>query len=209
MKRKPKNRPVFAAMRVARRKFLIDSPNNSPETRPPSSGNPGMRLNSPSMPFMSARYLAMARAGRDVRKQRLQKKKDPPPRKAVAADHCNQEFGAGARQFAGDLGYAAKNEQSDAVHRHLVAKSHPRMGQLVHNDTGKKQQRRHSCHHPVFDAGATLELSRIVINGQHPSEQDSDQEPGVVQIDRYSKDASNRNRMAKHNAPRFSLEGSV
>jgi hypothetical protein len=90
IKRKPKNRPVLAAIRVARRKFLFTPQTMARKTRPPSSGNAGTRLNSPRRPLMSARYLATARAGVMFHKQRLQKEKDRCQRKAgERPDNCN------------------------------------------------------------------------------------------------------------------------
>ena len=43
IKPKPKNRPVLAAISVARRKFLFAPQTMTRTTRPPSSGNPGIR----------------------------------------------------------------------------------------------------------------------------------------------------------------------
>jgi hypothetical protein len=68
------------------------------------------------------------------------------------------------------FGIATKYEESGPAYRYFEAKGHPRMGQLVHNDTGKKLHCCHSAHQPVFDARATLELNRAVPNGQHPGD---------------------------------------
>src|SRR5436309_13333610 len=63
MKRKPTKRPVSAAIRVALRKLRETPHTIARKTRPPSNGNPGMRLKRASMALMRARYLAAASSG--------------------------------------------------------------------------------------------------------------------------------------------------
>ena len=75
IKRKPKNRPVLAAIRVARRKFLFTPQTMARKTRPPSKGNPGMRLNSPRMAVNEREILGHRQGRRNIHEHRLQKDK--------------------------------------------------------------------------------------------------------------------------------------
>ena len=110
-----------------------------------------MRLNRCQHAVDEREILGDRQGRRDLHKQRLQKEKECCQRKTgERPDNRNQEFGAGARGFAGDLGDAAKDEEGDPVHGNFVAKGHPRMGQLVNQDAGEKQHRGHGAHQPVF-----------------------------------------------------------
>jgi len=129
IKRNPKNRPVLAAMNVARRKFFATPQTMARKTRPPSNGNPGIRLNSPSMPLMSARYLATASCRREAHKQRLREENQRRQCKASERpDTAIRNSALALRGFTFNLGYATKDEQGDSAKRYLVADGDPRMG---------------------------------------------------------------------------------
>src|SRR5579862_6868029 len=63
IKRKPKKRPVNAAMLVARRNLPVIHQTIARKTRPPSSGKPGIRLKIARIKFRKARYFAKANKG--------------------------------------------------------------------------------------------------------------------------------------------------
>ena len=81
IKRKPKNRPVLAAIRVARRKFLFTPQTMARKTRPPSSGNAGTEVEQSQKAVNEREILGYRQGWRDVHKQRLQKEKDRCQRK--------------------------------------------------------------------------------------------------------------------------------
>ena len=120
---------------------------------------------------MSARYLAIASAGATFTSNGSKRKKIAANAKLVSGPTTairNSALALGGSPAIWDT--PPKMNRVIRLYGYFVAKGHPRMGQFVHNDAGKKQDCCHSAHQPVFGARATLEFNRIVINGQHPSD---------------------------------------
>src|ERR1700739_3516671 len=97
-KKKPKNRPVIVAIEQERRKFFVIRHAIERKIRPPSSGNPGTRLKTPSTKFKMARYLtnasrgpALAKNGCSSQKKRAKTKLTMGP--AAAIQNSTSGFG--------------------------------------------------------------------------------------------------------------------
>jgi len=110
-------------------------------------GKPGMRLNTPSIKLIWARYEKSAPCSipRAHRQDKEQERKGKKARKR--ASRRNPEFGLWAWRLSLHLGNASKNEERDALNGKLIFPGDKRMGKLMKDNGGKKE---HRCQPPLI-----------------------------------------------------------
>ena len=142
---KPRILPARAAFTAA----VCRSPRHrhkaARNTRPPSSGAAGMRLNTASIALVAARYASTPR-GNPVAPS------NPSPAGGEAEPDGQAQTGQGAHdgdpkvrprssRLTPELGDAAEEPQHDALDLDAVAAGHQRMCQLVSQQRGQEQHR--------------------------------------------------------------------
>ncbi len=142
--------------------------------RPPSSGRPGSRLNTPTTMLAQQAWRTMTQTTLPAGDRMLQPEEDRGQhegQKRPGPGHG--ELPARGLRLDLDLGHPAQRVEQDPAHRQTVAAGHHRVTQLVDQHRDVEQDHEHRGHHV---AGTAVQRARQVVGVQH-DEHAGDDEP--------------------------------